>query len=367
MEVPDVGLALGEAAADGREVDADVRQLLLQPAHLFLKPPSPLAGEVPFGERLLEADLERRKLGFEFSFVVHARSSLPFAGPCLTVRRVHFGGSMSASTLVYDSAHRGLRAVEEARDLWRYRYFVIELAARDIKVRYKRSALGVAWTMLNPLMTMLVFTLVFSVFQRQPIQKFPVYFLSASLFWTFFSQATSNTANLTTDVWEITRRIYVPRSAFVAGSILVGLVNLLLSLIPFVFVVLVSGRSFFVTWLFLPVALVIGTLFTAGVGLFVFTLASRFWDVRDMYQVLLTPWFFVTPIVYDPSIVPAKWRWIVRYNPMTYLIDLFRAPLYDGWLPGPNTLLFGALAAVASLTLGWFFYSWNIEKYDLGN
>ncbi len=272
---------------------------------------------------------------------------------------------MSAAAPLYDSARRGLRAVEEARDLWRYRHFVVELAARDIKVRYKRSVLGVAWTMLNPLMTMLVFTLVFSTFQRQPIANFPVYFLAASLFWTYFAQSTNHTANLTTDALEITQRIYVPRSAFVAGSLLVGLVNLLLSLIPFVLIVLVTGARPYVTWLFLPVALLLGTMFTAGVSLVVFTLASRFVDVRDMYQVLLTPWFFVTPIVYDPSIVPPAWRWVVRYNPMTYLVDLFRAPLYNGWLPGPNTLLFGALAALASVAVGWFFYAWKIEEYGL--
>jgi len=268
---------------------------------------------------------------------------------------------------VYDSARRGLRFVEEARDLWRYRHFVVELAARDIKIRYKRSVLGVAWTMLNPLMTMVVFTLIFSTFQAQPIWDYPVYFLSASLFWTFFAQATSHTATLTTDALEITKRIYVPRSAFVAGSVLVGLVNLLLSLVPFVLIVVVTGARPRVTWLFLPFALVIGTLFTAGVGLFVFTLASRFVDVRDMYQVLLTPWFFITPIVYAPSIVPSGWRWVVRYNPMTYLVDVFRAPLYNGWLPGPNTLLFASGAAALSLAIGWLFYSWKIEKYGLRN
>ena len=272
---------------------------------------------------------------------------------------------MSAATPVYDSARRGMRSVEEARELWAYRHFVVQLASRDIKVRYKRSALGVAWTMLNPLMTMLVFTLVFSTFQRQPIQNFPVYFLSASLFWTFFSQSSNHAANLTTDALEITRRIYVPRSAFVAGSLLVGLVNLVLSLVPFVVIVLATGTRVHATWLFLPVAILLGTMFTAGVSLVVFTLASRFVDVRDTYQVLLTPWFFVTPIVYDPSIVPPHWRWIVRYNPMTYLVDLFRAPLFNGWLPGSNTLLFGTLAAVVSLGLGWLFYSWKIEEYGL--
>src|SRR5664279_1185722 len=94
---------------------------------------------------------------------------------------------MDAGTPVYDSSRRGLRFVEEARELWAYRHFVFELASRDIKVRYKRSVLGVAWTMLSPLMAMVVFTLVFSKFQRLAIPNYPVYYLSATLFWTFFS------------------------------------------------------------------------------------------------------------------------------------------------------------------------------------
>lgn len=274
---------------------------------------------------------------------------------------------MAATTPVYDSSRRGLRSIEEARELWAYRHFVFELASRDIKIRYKRSVLGVAWTMLSPLITMVVFTLVFSTFQRLPIPGYPVYYLSASIFWIFFSQVTSHVGSLTTDALEIANRIYVPRSVFVASAVGVGLVNLLLSLVPFAFIVLVTGRPAHWTWLFLPVSLVIGTLFTAGIGLIVFTLALRFIDVRDMYQAVLLPWFFVTPIVYEQSFVPPSWRWVVRYNPMTYLVEIFRAPLYNGWLPGPNTLAFAVLAAVLSLAAGWLFYAWKVEEYGLRN
>ncbi|MGA7989837.1 MAG: ABC transporter permease [Thermoanaerobaculia bacterium] len=274
---------------------------------------------------------------------------------------------MAAATPVYDSARRGLRSVEEARELWAYRHFVFELASRDIKIRYKRSVLGVAWTMLSPLMAMVVFTLVFSTFQRLPIPGYPVYYLSAAIFWTFFSQVTSHVGSLTTDALEIANRIYIPRSVFVASAVLVGLTNLLLSLVPFALIVLATSRPVFWTWLFLPVSLVIGTLFVAGLGLVVFTLALRFVDVRDMYQAILMPWFFVTPIVYEPSLVPPAWRWVVRYNPMTYLVEIFRAPLYNGWLPGSNTLVFAFLAAVSSLAAGWLFYSWKVEEYGLRN
>lgn len=271
--------------------------------------------------------------------------------------------SASPVPVTYDSARRGLEFVEEAAALWRYRHLVAELVGRDIKVRYKRSVLGVAWTMLSPLLNMLAMTWVFSLVLRLDVKNFPVYFLTGSLFWAFFAGATSHAASLVIDAAEITKRVYVPRSVFVVSAVGVALVNLVLSLVPLFLIVLATGYPVRATWLFVPVSILIGALFTTGVGLAVFTLASRFVDVRETYLVLVQAWFFVTPIVYTPAIVPERWRFIVRYNPMTYLVEVFRAPLYDGWLPGPKTLAFAALAAVSSLAVGWLFYASRIEEY----
>lgn len=267
---------------------------------------------------------------------------------------------------VYDSARGGVPILSEARALWEYRHLVRELISRDVKVRYKRSALGVAWTMLNPLLNMVALTVVFSVILRQGIEHFPVYFLAGMLFWNFFSQSTGHAASLSVDAADTTRRIYVPRSVFVVAAVGVGLVNLLFSLVPLVLIILATGHPFHATWLFLPVAVVLGAMFCTGVGLVVFTLASRFADVRDTYLTLLTPWLFLTPIVYTPSLVPEGYRWIVRWNPMTYLVEVFRAPIYNGWLPGRNTLAFAVAAACASLALGWAFYAAKIEEYGRG-
>jgi len=266
-------------------------------------------------------------------------------------------------TAVYDSARRELRFVEEARALWAYRHLVRELVSRDIKVRYKRSSLGVVWTMLSPLLNMVALTFVFSVVLRQDIRNYPVYFLTGSIFWTFFAQSTSHAASLTLDATEIARRIYVPHSVFVASAVGVGLVNFIFSLVPLFLIILVSGFPVHVSWLFLPVAILLGSLFTMGVGLLVFTLASRFVDVKETYLALVTAWFFITPVVYTPAIVPERYRFIVRFNPMTYLVEMFRAPLYDGWLPGPNTLGFAVLAALLSLLVGWLVYAAKIEDY----
>ena len=275
--------------------------------------------------------------------------------------------SLAPAPIVYDSARRGLFFVEEAKALWLYRHLVAELVARDIKVRYKRSVLGVAWTMLSPLLNMLAMTWVFSLVMRMDVKNFPVYFLTGSIFWAFFAGATSHAASLTIDAAEITKRVYIPRSVFVVSAVGVALVNLCLSLVPLFLIVLFTGFPIHASWLFVPVSILIGALFTTGVGLVVFTLASRFVDIKETYLVLVGAWFFVTPIVYTPSIVPERWRFIVRYNPMTYLVEVFRAPLYDGWLPGPKTLAFAALAAVSSLAIGWLFYASRIEEYGRGS
>jgi len=263
----------------------------------------------------------------------------------------------------FDSGAYAWRPLDEARELWRYRHLVRELVSRDLTVRYKRSALGVGWTLLGPLLQMAALTVALSALMRFQVANYPVYFLSGLLYWTFFSQATGHSANLTTDALELSKRVYLPRSAFVAAALGVALVNLLLSMIPLFLIALATGRTPGPSWLFLPVSVAIGAAFTAGVGLVVFTLACRFVDVRETYLVLLQPWFFLTPIMYPRSIVPEDFRPFIRFNPMTYLVEVFRAPLYDGWLPGWKTLLFSVLAAALSLGVGWWFYASRIDDY----
>lgn len=267
---------------------------------------------------------------------------------------------------IYDSDRHGLKWLEEARALWTYRHLVRELIARDIKVRYKRSAVGVAWTMLSPLLTMLALTFVFSLVLRMDILNYPVYFLTGSIFWAFFAQSTGHAASLTLDALSVTRLIYVPRSAFVMAAIGGGLVNLVLSLVPLGAIILFSGFPIHASWLFLPVSALLGACFTAGVGLVVFTLACRFVDVKETYLVLVGAWFFVTPIVYTARFVPEKYRFIIRLNPMTYLVEMFRAPLYDGWLPGWKTITFAVAVSLASLVVGWLVYAAKIEDYARG-
>jgi ABC-type polysaccharide/polyol phosphate export permease len=257
---------------------------------------------------------------------------------------------------VYDSSQRRPQWIEEAANLWKYRGLVHELVIRDIKVRYKRSVLGVLWTMLAPLLNMVALTLVFSVLFKQAIQNYPVYFMTGSIFWAFFAQTTSTAAQQTLGSNEMAKRMYVPRSAFIASALGGGLVNLVLSLVPLIVILAVTGFPLHATWAFLPVSVFIVALFTAGVSLLLYTVASRFADIKEMYLVIVQTWFFLTPIVYHPSIVPPKYRFALWANPMYYFVQTFRAPIYDGVIPGAGLVLGSFALAVAILVTGWVFF-----------
>ncbi len=264
---------------------------------------------------------------------------------------------------MYDSAERRSRALDEARALWRYRGLVHELVVRDIKVRYKRSVLGIAWTMLAPLLNMVALTLVFSTILQQQITNYPVFFMAGAIFWAFFSQSTTSAASQTQDSNEIAKRIYIPRSVFVAAAIGVGLVNLALSMVPLVLILIVTKFPIYTTWAFLPVGIVIAALFTAGVSFWLFTFASRFSDVREMYQVIVQTWFFLTPIVYHPAIVPPKYRFALWLNPLYYLVQTFRKPIYDGVLPSAAVVGASLVLSVVVFVTGWIYFANRAERF----
>jgi ABC-type polysaccharide/polyol phosphate export permease len=264
---------------------------------------------------------------------------------------------------IYDSEHRESRSIEELKALWKYRGLVVELVIRDIKVRYKRSVLGVVWTMLVPLLNMVALTAVFSALLKTQIQNYPVYFMTGSLFWGFFAQSTSSAASQTHDSNEMAKRIYIPRSVFVIASIGVGLVNLVLSIVPLILILLVTRFPLHATWFFLPISVFIAAFFAAGIGFILFTIASRFSDVREMYIVLIQTWFFLTPIVYHPSIVPPRFRIALWANPLYYLLQTFRRPIYDGVIPDFQFIAASAGLALGTLVVGWVYFCNRSDRF----
>ena len=269
----------------------------------------------------------------------------------------------SNSKPVYDSASYRVSAISELKELGRYRYLLGQLIRRDILTRYKRSVLGVAWTMLNPLGTMLILTFVFSNFFKSAAVHDPVYLLSGLLVWNFFSQGTN--AAISGLVWggSLLKRIYIPSSVFGVSAIGTALVNLVLSLVPLVIVMLVDGAPFYASMVFLPVSILLLTAFTLGFGLFISSLAVFFPDVAEMYQVVLTAWMYLTPIIYPESLISAKWMPVYKINPMYWMVKMFRLPIFEGRLPYWNEFLPAFAWAAGMLVIGWIYFTSKTEEY----
>lgn len=264
---------------------------------------------------------------------------------------------------LYDSANNRVSAITEFKELFKYRYLLGQLIRRDILTRYKRSVLGVAWTMLNPLGTMLILTFVFSNFFKSAVPHFPVYILSGLLVWNFFSQATN--AAISGLVWggSLLKRIYIPSTVFGVSAIGTALVNLVISIIPLIVVMLVDKAPFYPSLLFLPVSIVILTTFTLGFGLFISSLAVFFPDVGEMYQVLLTGWMYLTPIIYPESLIAPSILPYFKINPMYWMVKMFRLPIFEGRIPTWQEFLPAFIWAFGMLIIGWFYFTSKSEEY----
>ena len=267
------------------------------------------------------------------------------------------------TTQIYDSARRPSPFVDELEQLFRYRSLLRELVARDIKTRYKRSALGVGWTMLNPLLTMLVLTLVFSAIFRFSVANYSVYILSGLLLWNFLATTTLHAMTQMTWGGGLLNRIYLPKAAFAVSSIGTGLVNLALALVPLLLIMVATGLPITASLLYLPIPVVLTAMFALGVGLLLSSLAVYYTDVVNMYEIVLMLWMYLTPIIYPLEILPEQFRWVVEWNPMYYLVELFRTPIYQGALPPVEYLVRGAAAAAVALAVGWWFFTRQADEF----
>jgi ABC-type polysaccharide/polyol phosphate export permease len=268
----------------------------------------------------------------------------------------------NTSKPIYDSSSYRIPAISELKELGKYRYLLGQLIRRDILTRYKRSVLGVAWTMLNPLGTMLILSLVFSnLFNAGG--SYPVYILSGLLAWNFFSQGTN--AAMSGLLWGsgLMKQIYVPRTIFGVSAIGTALVNQILSLVPLLIVILTTRSPLYLSLFFLPVAIILLAFFTLGIGLILSTLSTYFPDVSEMYQILLTAWMYLTPIIYPETIIPENLIWAFRINPMYHMVKMFRLSIYEGRLPVMAEFLPALGWAVGILVLGWLFFTSKSDEY----
>ena len=263
---------------------------------------------------------------------------------------------------VYDSARQSNPALTELKELSNYWYLLKQLVRRDILTRYKRSVLGVAWTMLNPLGTMLIMSFVFSNLFHT-VGNYSIYLLSGLLVWNFFAQSTN--AAMSGLVWggSLMKQIYVPRTIFGISAIGTAMVNMVLSLVPLFLVILVSRAPIYWTIVLIPFLILLLAAFSIGIGLTISTLAVYFPDVLEMYQILLTAWMYLTPLMYPEDIIPAQYLSLYRLNPMYWMVKLFRAIVYEGRIPLFSEIWPALAWAFGALVFGWIFFASKSDEY----
>jgi homopolymeric O-antigen transport system permease protein len=245
-----------------------------------------------------------------------------------------------------------------AREIWRYRELVYFFAWRDIKVRYKQAALGVGWAVLQPLLTMIVFTLLFGRLAGVPSDglPYPLFAYVGLTLWTYFSGVISQAGQSLASNSNLVTKVYFPRVALPASSALSGLLDLAVS---FTFVVvLMAYYQMRPSWplVFAPVFLMGAMLFTMGISLLLAALTVRFRDVKYTVPLIVQLWLFVTPVIYPASFVPERFRPFLFLNPMAGLVEGFRSCLLTDRWPDPMLTAASLLAAIGVFLIGWLYF-----------
>jgi|SRR5436305_3165642 len=239
------------------------------------------------------------------------------------------------------------------RDAFRYRELIWALALKELKIRYKRSILGFLWALLNPMLIMLVLTVVFSTIMNFKIEHYAIFVLSVLLPWTFFTQSLSYAAESIVGNADLIKKVRVAKAVFPLAAVTSNMINLLLSLIPLVLIVLVLRHPFHLSWIYLPVPLIALSLFTIGATFFFAAVNVFYRDVAHILQIVLQVWFYLTPIIYDVNFFPEKYRWVFKLNPIIFALNGFRLSVYYGRLPELQSIAASFVTGFLALLIGF--------------
>jgi ABC-2 type transport system permease protein len=253
--------------------------------------------------------------------------------------------------------------IELLRDTYRYRELIWALALKELTLRYKRSVLGFVWALLNPMLLMLVLTVVFSTIIRMKVEHYPVFVLSMLLPWTFFSQSVSYASESIVGNADLIKKVRVAKLVFPVAALVSNMINLLLSLIPLVLIVLVTGQPFHWTWIYLPVPLLALILATMGATFFFAAANVYYRDVAHIVQIVLQVWFYVTPIIYSLDFFPAQYRIFFKLNPLLYVMNGFRLSVYYGMLPTWESVVASFACGFTALFVGFKIFQSRQDEF----
>lgn len=240
-----------------------------------------------------------------------------------------------------------------------------ELIARDIKVKYRKSVLGVLWTLLNPLFMMIVLSVVFSNLFKFDVEYFPVYLLSGQLIFNFYSEVTTCSMSAIIDNGPLIKKVYVPKYLFILARTFSSTINLLASFTALIVVMLAMRVELHYTVLLVWIPLAFIVAFSLGMGLLLSAIAVKFRDIMHLYSVFVTALMYLTPVIYPMSILPEWLKPIVLLNPLTNILQMFRGVMMYNSLPGIKSILIAAVECVVMLVIGLYVFYKRQDSFIL--
>ena len=239
------------------------------------------------------------------------------------------------------------------KEVWHYREMIAGLVRRDLRGRYKASVLGFLWTFINPLLQLLVYTMVFSIILRSNIEQYYIHLFVALVPWIFFSSSMTGGAQCILTMKDMVKKIYFPREVLPLASSIAAFINMLFSFIVIFIVLLISGRGINpVACLYLPLIWIVELILTAGLTFVTSGLTVYFRDLQHILGILSQAWMYMTPVVYNIAIVPQRLLPLFYLNPMTPIIQAYRDILYHKQIPQTTTLVRSLAFGIAALVIG---------------
>jgi len=247
----------------------------------------------------------------------------------------------------------------------KYAFLMRQLVSRDFKAKYKRSMLGIVWSFLNPLLTMMVQYVVFSTIFQSDIPFFPAYLLSGIIMFTYFGEVTSMCLTSITGNAGLITKVYVPKVIYPISRTVSSTVNLFISLIPLLLVALLTRTPMTKALLMIPFVTICAFMLSLGIGLLLSVLMVFFRDMQFLWSVINMMWMYATPIFYPESIIPSRFITVFKMNPLYHIVRAFRTILINGTSPEPKALLYCVIASVVPLVIGIWVFRKSQDKFIL--
>jgi len=249
------------------------------------------------------------------------------------------------------------------KNFMKYRFLLSELVVREIKLKYKRSALGILWSVLNPLLMMLILSIVFSEIFRFDIPNFLVYYLTGFLIFSFMSEATSGALYSIFGNAGLINKVYIPKYIFPMAKTVSAFVNFLFSLIALTFVAAFTSVTPSPALLMAPLLFTMVFMFVLGISMIFGTYTVFYRDIIHFHSIFMLMWMYVTPIFYPEKILAAKFAWLLTVNPLYYFIRFFRLIVLDGKFPSTRLSLACLGISVASIVIGLAVFRRNQDRF----